>query len=118
MPPPDPYDLLLAQINRLITSVDTLRDQITVRFSDLDDRYPTKTDLAGQIALVDQRHNDHVRQSDMITDGLEKELLVLQKAQEAAAKAREENRRWLIGAVVVPILAVVLGVVAANGWHF
>lgn len=117
--PNDPaYDLLLQQINRVLNSVDSLRDSFLQRFTDLDERYPTKNDLLAAIALMSQRHEDHVRQGDVVIDGLEKEMTTLRSAMAEAQGQRVENRRWLVAAVLIPLLAAVAGAVASNGWHF
>lgn len=117
-----PDDLTLGEIaRRLEHGLNDLKDDIRLLATRVDSKVEAQV-LALQQAAQDERHQVlvvRVEQAFQQLDGLRKEIArqaeEAKKREEAEEKRGREYRRWLVGAIVVPVIAVLLPLLWTRG---
>lgn len=115
-------DLTLGELGRRLEAVMAdIKDDVHQLGLRLDGKVSADV-LRLEQAAQDERHQALVAkvqqaQQEIVTMRLEiaQQALDDKKRQEAAAKALRDQRRWLVGAIIVPIVAVLLPLLLLRG---
>lgn len=117
-----PDDLTLGEIaRRLEHGLADLKDDIRLLATRVDSKVEAQV-LALQQAAQDERHQTlvvRVQQAFQELEALRQEIArqaeETKKREDAEEKRLRDHRRWLIGAIVVPVIAVLLPLLWTRG---
>jgi hypothetical protein len=92
--------------------------RIDAGFASVNARLDTKVSaevLALQQAAQDERHKALAEQVAMLRKDIEKHDEAMEAREEADEKRIRDYRRWLVGAIVIPVMVVLLPLLLTRG---